>query len=117
MKSIESFAHDCFGQAAQKKPSSFEYRLRYAQSFFDYSEADYSIALKEWKGITNDFESSLSKSELDYIKLCKARIMLELNQKDKATALINEVSSKSLAKSKKYFCNQFQKNLKPKTKS
>ena len=101
MKSIESFAHDCFGQAAQKKPSSFEYRLRYAQSFFDYSEADYSIALKEWKGITNDFESSLSKSELDYIKLCKARIMLELNQKDKATALINEVSSKSLAKSKK----------------
>ena len=119
-KTIESFAHECFGQAAQKKPNSFEYRLRFAQSFFDLSNANYYLALKEWDKLKNDFEGLLSKPEIDYIKLCKARVLLELNQKVEATSLIDEVSTKSLVKSKKVLLDSIKnksKNNSQKVKS
>lgn len=100
-KSIESFAQECFANAAEKLPTSFDYRLRFAQSFFDNPNADVRNALKVWEKIINDFASSLSQPEIDYIKLCKARILLELNQQEKATSLIKQVSTKSLANSKR----------------
>jgi len=111
-KSVESFAHDCFRQAAKLKSNSFEFRLRFAQSFFDFADADYALALKEWENLKIDFKPSLSKSELDYIKLCKARIMLELNQKDKATSLLNEVSTRSLVNSKNVLLKLIKEKLK-----
>ena len=112
-QSIESFAHECFAKAAQKKPLSFDYRLRFAQSFFDCSEADASTALLEWNKLTRDFKSTLSDPEIDYIKLCKARIMVELNQKKEARILIEEVSTKSLANSKETLLNSINIKSKP----
>jgi hypothetical protein len=115
-KSIESFAHECFAKAAEKKPLSFDYRLRFAQSFFDCSEADAKTALLEWNKLTRDFKSTLSDPEIDYIKLCKARIMIELNQKKEARILIEEVSTKSLANSKETLLNSINIKSKPKAK-
>ena len=62
----------------------------------------------------NDFEGLLSKPEIDYIKLCKARILLELNQKVEATSLI-EVSTKSLVKSKKVLLDSIKNKSKNNT--
>jgi tetratricopeptide (TPR) repeat protein len=100
-ESAESFAHKCFEKAARQKPTSFDYRLRFAQSFFDHTNSDRHKALHEWRAITEDFNQHLSKPEFDYLKLCQARILLELNQKEKATKLIGQVSSKSLSTSKR----------------
>jgi len=112
-KSIEFFAHECFAKAAEKKPKSFEYRLRFAQSFFDCSEAESKAALEEWNKLTHDFQSILSDPEIDYIKLCRARIMVELNYRKEARLLIEEVSTKSLANSKKTLLNSILKKSKP----
>ncbi len=111
-KSVELFSHECFAKAAEKRPTSFEYRLRFAQSFFDYSESDRNNAILVWDQIMSDFNSSLKKPEVDYIKLCKARIMLDLNQNEKAGLLVREVSTKALVKSKKELLDSI--NKKPK---
>lgn len=113
-KSIELFAHECFAKAAEKKPQSFEYRLRFAQSFFDCSEADSNAALLEWNKLTGDFKSILSDPEIDYIKLCRARIMVELNQEKEARLLIEEVSTKSLANSRRTLLNSIKAKSNPK---
>ncbi len=112
-KSIESFAHECFAKAAQKKPLSFDYRLRFAHSFFDCSESDANAALLEWNRLIKDFKSNLSEPEIDYIKLCKARIMVELNKKKEARILIEEVSTKSLANTKETLLNSINIKTKP----
>jgi len=116
-ESTESFAHECFEKAARQKSSSFDYRLRFAQSFFDHTNSDRQKALDEWKGITKDFKENLSTPEFDYIKLCQARILLELNQKEKATKLIGQVSTKSLSNSKRVLLESIKqkpKSLNPK---
>lgn len=111
-KSVEQFSHECFAKAAEKRPISFEYRLRFAQSFFDYPECNRNKAIAVWDKIMSDFNSSLKKSEIDYINLCKARIMLELNQNEQAGLLVQEVSTKALVKSKKELLENI--NKKPK---
>lgn len=88
-----------FKAASEIVPGNFEYRLRYAQSFFDYPHSEKLEALEEWNSILSNFPD-LSKAEKDYIKLCKARVLIELNRKLEAKKLIHSVSSKSLSKSK-----------------
>ena len=56
-------------------------------------------ALSVWKKIEEDFPDR-SDLELQYFKLCKARILLELNRNKDANALIESVSSKSLQEAK-----------------
>lgn len=111
-KSVELFSHECFAKAAEKRPTSFEYRLRFAQSFFDCPEYNRNDAIAVWDKIMSDFNSSLKKSEIDYIKLCKARIMLDLKQNEQADLLVREVSTKALVKSKKEILDYI--NKKPK---
>ena len=112
-KSIDAFAHECFEKAARQKPSSFDYRLRYAQSFFDHDNSNHEKALETWKKMAKDFESILSKPETDYIRLCQARVMLELNQKEEATKLIGQVSTKSLGESKQVLLKSIKQIPKP----
>ena len=94
-----------FKAAANIAPENFEYRLRYAQSFFDYPHSEKLKALDQWKSILSNFPD-LSKAEKDYIMLCKARVLIELNRKLEAKKLIHSVSSKSLSKSKVSLLNQ-----------
>ena len=81
LDSLEKFSNNCFEKAAQTKPESFDYRLRYAQSFFDCKHMDQK-ALRVWESIEVDF-SELSKIERDYLNLCKARLLWELNEEKK----------------------------------
>ena len=95
LDSLEKFSNNCFEKAAQTKPESFDYRLRYAQSFFDCKHMDQKKALRVWESIEVDF-SELSKIERDYLNLCKARLLWELNEEKKAKSLIENVSANSL---------------------
>jgi thioredoxin-like negative regulator of GroEL len=90
---------ESFKTASILSPKKFEYALRYAQCFFDCPSYEKQEALSQWDSILTNF-SNLSKAEIDYIKLCKARILIELNRKREAKKLIQSVSSKSLSKSK-----------------
>lgn len=90
---------ESFKTATILSPKKLEYALRYAQCFFDCPNYEKQEALSQWDLILADF-SNLSIAETDYIKLCKARILIELKRKREAKKLIQSVSSKTLTKSK-----------------
>ena len=95
-----SFMHKSFKQAAKLNTANFDYQLRYAQSFFDYPDSNKQEALEVWNKLVRKFPNRSSK-EKDYFKLCKARVLLELNRKSDALTLLNSVSSSSLDSAKK----------------
>ena len=105
---LEKFSNNCFEKVAQTKPESFDYRLRYAQSFFDCKHMDQKKALRVWESIEVDF-SELSKIERDYLNLCKARLLWELNEEKKAKSLIENVSANSLQGAKAELQSVFNK--------
>jgi hypothetical protein len=87
--------HRSFLEATILKPNNFDFQLRYAQSFFDFPESNKAKALIAWEKIEKNFPDR-SKLEHDYFRLCRARVLLELNRQKDASLLINSVSSKSL---------------------
>ncbi|MBT3666224.1 MAG: hypothetical protein HN548_02000 [Opitutae bacterium] len=93
--SAQSFMHRSFLEASKLKPKNFDFQLRYAQSFFDFPESNKAKALTTWEKIEENFPDK-SKLEQDYFRLCRARVLLELNRQVDASTLINTVSSKSL---------------------
>lgn len=113
--SLKSFMCKSFEKAFSLSPRNFNYGLRYAQSFFDCPEISRHDALRVWNDLSKNFPD-LIKSEKDYIKLCKARILLELNRKRQAKELIDSVSTSSLKKSKNSLLKQVM-NRKPKKKN
>jgi tetratricopeptide (TPR) repeat protein len=109
-KSIAGFSHECFEKAYLKKPSSFEYRLRYAQSFFDCADSNKTKALEVWGSIAIDF-NDLSKSEIDYLNLCIARLHIELGNKSLAKTHLDKVSTKSLSNAKRKLNSSMEKDF------
>jgi tetratricopeptide (TPR) repeat protein len=95
-----SFMHKSFEQAAKLAPTNFDYQLRYAQSFFDYPDSSKQEALRVWNKLVQKFPKR-SSTEKDYFKLCKARVLLDLNRKSDALTLLKSVSSSSLDSAKK----------------
>lgn len=98
-EALKSFMHDCFGKASSLSPGNFDYHLRFAQSFFDYPRASRNEALQVWDNLISNFPLR-SKSEKDYFKLCKGRILLELDRDKEAVALIESVSTTALTNTK-----------------
>lgn len=110
-----SFMHKSFGQAAKLAPTNFDYQLRYAQSFFDYPDSGKQEALEAWNRLDRKF-TDRSSTEKDYFKLCKARVLLELNRKSDAMTLLNSVSSSTLDSAKKSLILQVNDKAKKKEK-
>ena len=98
-EALKSFMLDCFGRASSLSPRNFDYHLRFAQSFFDYPKASRNKALQVWDNLISNFPLR-SKSEKDYFKLCKGRILLELDRNKEAVALIESVSTTALTNTK-----------------
>lgn len=97
--SAQSFMHRSFLEASKLKPNDFDFQLRYAQSFFDFPESNKLNALTTWEKIEKNFPDK-STLEQDYFRLCRARILLELDRQGDASTLINTVSSKPLKKAR-----------------
>ena len=96
---VQSFMHRSFKEAKNLKPHNLEFQLRYAQSFFDFTDSNKTEALLVWKHIEHAFPEC-TVLEKDYFRLCQARVLLELNFRKDASALIHSVTSKSLRKTK-----------------
>ena len=106
--SVVSFMHKSFKQSSELAPSNFNYHLRFAQSFFDFPGAGKQNALQSWNELIRKFPER-SKAEKDYFNLCKARILLDLNQQSAALSLLDSVSSKALLSAKKSLIQKVQK--------
>ena len=99
LAALKSFMLDCFERASSLNPKNFDYHLRFAQSFFDCPSASRMKALRVWDDLIVKFPKR-SSSEKDYCKLCKGRILLELNRDREAVTLIESVSTRSLTNTK-----------------
>ena len=108
-RSAQSFMHQCFREASKLEPASFDFQLRYAQSFFDFSDSNKSNALKAWKNVEESFPRR-TKIEKDYFRLCQAKVLLELDRSKDASLLLRTVSSKSLKEAKDSLLMQFNDN-------
>tara|TARA_Y100001968_G_C19431824_1_gene757481 strand:- start:926 stop:2071 length:1146 start_codon:yes stop_codon:yes gene_type:complete len=80
-----------FREAAKLASDNFDYRLRYAQSFFDVSDPDWEEALKVWNALSVKGHRSVEKAE--YLSLCQARVLAKLGRLKEAKVLINSVRS------------------------
>ena len=88
-----------FEEATKLDPESFDYQLRFAQSFFDFDHAMQKEALTAWDTLLSEFGERTQK-EKDYITLCKAKILLHLGKKQQAKNLLRSVQSELLQKEK-----------------
>jgi len=88
-----------FREAAKLGLDKFEYRLRYAQSFFDVANPDWEAALRVWKELSN--EENRNSSEMEYLFLCQARVLLELGRREEARTLIDRVRSPVMGATKR----------------
>lgn len=107
-ESLNSFMFKSFKESFLLSPNNFDYGLRHAQSFFDSPNESSQDALNAWNNLLNKFPGR-SKAEKDYITLCKASVLLELNRKSLAKKLIDSVSTSSLEKTKVSLLQQVKK--------
>ncbi|MFP6854212.1 MAG: hypothetical protein VB980_00405 [Opitutales bacterium] len=104
-----------FREASKLSPGNFDYRVRYAQSFFDVANTDWEEALVVWKELSNEYKRTREESE--YLLLCQARVLLELGRQAEAKPLIDRVNSPVMGKTKRKLLDQFSAPLrKPNTK-
>ncbi|MBO94909.1 MAG: hypothetical protein CMI32_08455 [Opitutales bacterium] len=88
-----------FREAAKLGHGKFEYRLRYAQSFFDVANPDWEEALRVWRELSN--EENRAPVEAEYLFLCQARVLLELKRREEAKTLIDRVHSPVMGATKR----------------
>ncbi|MCH6255206.1 hypothetical protein MLD52_01515 [Puniceicoccaceae bacterium K14] len=101
---IDALIQDSFRNAALLDPANKQYRMRYAQSFFDINNPRWDLALDEWHKMQtlaeDDFEKQL-------IKLYTARVRYELEHKNAAEKLLDQIDHPGLAESKQELLEQF----------
>ncbi len=87
--------HEAFRSASKLAPDNFEYKLRYAQSFFDISDPDWDKALGVWQDLRNQARDR-PVSEREYLALGEARAMTQLGRGKEAVTILKTITSPSL---------------------
>jgi tetratricopeptide (TPR) repeat protein len=87
--------HEAFRSASKLAPDNFEYKLRYAQSFFDISDPDWDKALGVWQELRNQARDH-PVSEREYLALGEARVMTQLGMEKEAVTILKTITSPSL---------------------
>ena len=87
--------HEAFRSASKLAPGNFEYKLRYAQSFFDISDPDWDKALGVWQDLRNQARDR-PVSEREYLALGEARAMTQLGRGKEAVTILKSITSPSL---------------------
>jgi len=109
--------HESFKEAARLAPSNFDYQLRYAQSFFDFNSSNKDEALVAWEVLIKEF-GERSEMEMDYLKLGKARVLIDLKRHEEAIPILNSIKSISVLEQKNYLLRcAIDKKPKPNMKS
>jgi tetratricopeptide (TPR) repeat protein len=88
LKHIQDQMFDAFKNAAKLAPDNSAYQYRYAESFYDYPDADLNQALKEWERIEFNAESDRDKQ---LVRLHCANVQLMLGNKDIVPLILEKV--------------------------
>ena len=86
-----------FAQAARLAPDNRTLQYRFAESFFDCPDPDWTQALEQWQRLETTADSPV---ERQIIRLQKARVYAKLGDSDQALALLETVNHPSLSATK-----------------
>ncbi len=88
---------DAFRRAAELKPDEAGYKWRYAESFFDCSEKDWTAALAAWDALAG---TAGTRAEREVLGLYRARVLIELERFAEAQKLIESSTLPKLQKTR-----------------
>ncbi len=86
-----------FREAAMLAPASMQYRLRYAQSFFDITRPNWERALDEWQQL---MDLATDEGERQLLELYMARTRYEMGHHTAARKIIKKIDYPALDESK-----------------
>lgn len=92
-----------YSESARLDPNNIDFQFRYAESFYDIKDPDWSAALKAWETVGNGVDSEV---EIAAVLLHKANIYIKLGEPEKARDIIEKVNVPQLAETKEQLLKQ-----------
>jgi tetratricopeptide (TPR) repeat protein len=90
---IDTAMFNAFKRAAELAPERIEFAYRFAESFYDLEQPDWSAALNAWSALE---EKATTPLERQTMRLHAANICLKLGKREHARALLATVEDASL---------------------
>ena len=91
-------------------PDRFEFAYRYAESFYDLEKPDWELALKLWSALE---EKATTPIERQTMRLHAANILIKLDRRDHARALLATVDVPELQGQKQRLAPQLEAKSSP----
>ena len=91
--------HQAFRAASKLAPNNFEYKLRFAQSFFDVPNPNWSEALQTWQKLRAQARER-PLQEREYLAIGEAKTLSELRREEEAKVILKTITSPALRKTR-----------------
>ena len=91
--SVDHAMQEAFRNAAELAPDRIEFAYRYAESFADMRDPDWTAALKAWKGLEDKAQSDLERQTM---RLQQANVLLNMGQGERARSTLDTVTDPTL---------------------
>jgi tetratricopeptide (TPR) repeat protein len=91
--SVDHSMQEAFKRAAELAPDRIEFSYRYAESFYDLVEPDWSAALKAWQGLEARAQSDIERQTM---RLHEANVLLNMDHGDEARRVLDAVTDPAL---------------------
>ncbi|EIP97257.1 hypothetical protein OpiT1DRAFT_01690 [Opitutaceae bacterium TAV1] len=85
---------EAFGRAASLAPDRIDYAYRHAMAWYDLLAPDWKAALAAWQALAPRMRTPLEKQA---IRLHEANVLIRLDRRDEARAIVDEVNDPVLA--------------------
>ena len=95
--SIDHGMQDAFRIAAELAPDRIEFTYRYAESFYDMEDPDWSLALKQWRKLEAGGQSEL---ERETMRLHEVNVLIFMGKRDEARTVLDSIKDPSLGAQK-----------------
>lgn len=103
-ETLDQEMQSAFAEAVRLDPENFPYALRFAESYYDLSEPDWSGALKAWN---HALEIAPSSFDRQIVLLHQARVYFLKGENEKALALSRQVTDKTLQVTRNQLTEEF----------
>jgi tetratricopeptide (TPR) repeat protein len=91
--SVDHAMLEAFQRAAELAPNRIEFSYRYAETFYDLVEPDWTAALKVWQGLEARAQSDIERQTM---RLHEANVLLNMEHGDEARKVLATVTDPAL---------------------
>jgi tetratricopeptide (TPR) repeat protein len=91
--SVDHSMQEAFKRAAELAPDRIEFSYRYAESFYDMEEPDWSVALRAWERLEARAQSDIERQTM---RLHEANVLLYMENPGEARRVLGTVTDPAL---------------------